>query len=87
MIIASDNGFFILRRLGPASAQVTLWLQDKVSILVGQLGDLDKQYSLRDVDDMHNGSFREYEDDQLRQMDEIHSKLIEYSQCILWLNL
>jgi hypothetical protein len=53
--IASDNDFFILRRFGPASARVALRLQDKVAVLVEQLRDLDKQYSLREADDIHNG--------------------------------
>jgi hypothetical protein len=57
--IASDPSFFVLRRFGTLNARVALSLQDEIAELETKLDFMDKRYSSRDVDDLHNGSFRD----------------------------
>src|SRR5437868_4632427 len=57
--IASEDDLFILRRFDTLNTRVALALQDEISELEEELGMLDKRYSSRDAEDVHNGTFRE----------------------------
>lgn len=57
--VASDPSFFVLRRFGTLNARVALSLQDEIAELEERLDHMDKKYSDRDTDDVHNGTFRE----------------------------
>jgi hypothetical protein len=81
-LLASENDFYIFRKFATLNSRIALALQDQLSELEEKLGDLDKQYSKRDAEDLHNGSFRDDREDRKELVGVICSKLIEYSQCL-----
>jgi hypothetical protein len=83
--IASDPSFFVLRRFGTLNVRVALSLQDEIAQLEEKLDFMDKSYSSRDVDDAHNGTFREEpfnqkDDRQDLIKKELPEKLAKYSK-------
>jgi hypothetical protein len=78
--LSSENDFLIFRRFGTASAHIALGLQDRVTVLENQLEALDKKYSLREAEDVHNGSFRQEEEDRAKVFEHLRKSLMEYSQ-------
>jgi hypothetical protein len=77
--IASENDFYILRRFASLNARVALTLQDQISVLEEQLDDLDQHCSRRDVEDLHNGSFRDDREERAALVEMIYEKLTKYS--------
>ncbi|KIN05273.1 hypothetical protein OIDMADRAFT_78820, partial [Oidiodendron maius Zn] len=77
--LASENDWLIFRRFGVESARVALGLQNRVSSFSHQLSSLDKKYSRRDAQDVHNGSFRGDQDDRKKVFDALHQSILEYS--------
>ena len=63
--ISSDNDFFFLRRFGSLHARVLLALQDEIAVCEERLHAIDYKYSRKEVQDIHNGSFRQ---------DEVHER-------------
>ncbi|KAG4436525.1 hypothetical protein IFR05_007999 [Cadophora sp. M221] len=77
--IASENDFYIVRRFAALNTRAALALQDKVSVLEEQLEDLDRTYSRRDTVDVHNGSFRDDQEERSELMSEIIEALTKYT--------
>lgn len=77
--VASDSDLLVLRRFGILNARIALALQNRLSELEEELGNLDKLYSSKSTEDVHNGSFRDDQEDRERLIWEIHSRLREYS--------
>lgn len=82
--IASDPNFFVLRRFGTLNARVALSLQDEIAQLEEKLDYMDKHYSDRTTQDVHNGTFRDEpftaEDDRQKLVREVlPEKLDKYS--------
>ncbi|KAH9224690.1 hypothetical protein DL95DRAFT_254615, partial [Leptodontidium sp. 2 PMI_412] len=69
--IASENDFYIVRRFAALNTRAALALQDRVSVLEEQLEELDRTYSRRDAVDVHNGSFRDDQEERSELMCEI----------------
>jgi len=80
--IASDNDFYIMRRFRALNARVALALQDELAILEEKLDKLDKHYSKREAEDLHNGSFRDDREDRTELVSTIREKLIQYSEYV-----
>lgn len=78
--IASDNDFYIVRQFASLNARVVLALQDQIAVLETNLDELDAQYSKRDAEDLHNGSFRDDRDDRTELIEKITTKLAKYSK-------
>ena len=78
--ISSENDFYIVRRFGSLNTRIALALQDQVSVLEEQLNELDKEYSRRDAQDLHNGSFRDDREDRTTLVEVICEKLMKYSK-------
>ena len=57
-------------------------LQDQIAILETNLDELDAQYSKRDAEDLHNGSFRDDREDRTKLIEKITTKLAKYSELI-----
>ncbi|KAL5317452.1 hypothetical protein ACEPPN_014547 [Leptodophora sp. 'Broadleaf-Isolate-01'] len=77
--IASENDFYIVRRFAALNTRAALALQDRVSVLEEQLEELDRTYSRRDAVDVHNGSFRDDQEERSELMCEIVEALTKYS--------
>jgi hypothetical protein len=69
--LSSENDFLIFRRFGSASTRIALRLQDKVTVLEDQLEALDQKYSSKEAHDVHNGSFRQEEEDRAKLLDDL----------------
>ena len=78
--LSTENDFLIFRRFSTVSTRVALMLQHQVSVLESKLNNLDTQYSKKDAIDVHNGSFRDDEDDRLEVLEELRLKLLDYSE-------
>lgn len=85
--IASENDFYIVRRFASLNTRVSLALQDQVTVLEEQLDELDKQYSRRDAEDLHNGTFRDDREDRTALVEKISEKLMKYSELNLCMNM
>jgi hypothetical protein len=83
--IASENDFYILRRFASLNVRVALSLQDQISVLEEQLDELDKHYSRRDAEDLHNGSFRDDREERTALVEMIYEKLTKYSTSVPFL--
>jgi len=81
--IASDNDFYIVRQFATLNVRIMLALQDQVSVLEDRLQELDVQYSRRNAEDLHNGSFRDDRQDRSNLIENISDKLIKYSEVLL----
>ncbi|KAF4628645.1 hypothetical protein G7Y89_g9509 [Cudoniella acicularis] len=81
--IASDNDFYIVRNFASLNTRITLALQDQISVLEADLEELDAQYSRRDAEDLHNGSFRDDREDRTELIEKITTKLAKYNEFIL----
>ena len=80
--IASDADFLLLRRFASSNTRTALMLQDQVALTEKELEELDRRYSRKDVEDVHNGCFRGDQEDRERLLQELKSKLTEYSEFI-----
>lgn len=78
--IASDNDFYVVRKFATLNTRVTLALQDEIVVLESDLDVLDAQYSKRDAENLHNGSFRDDRQDRNALIEKITSKLAKYSE-------
>lgn len=78
--IASDNDFYVVRKFATLNTRVTLALQDEIVVLESDLDVLDAQYSKRDAENLHNGSFRDDRQDRTALIEKITSKLAKYSE-------
>ena len=78
--ISSESDFLIFRRFAAASARIALSLQNEVSVLEQELENLDRKYSKREAEDVHNGSFREEQRDRGVVLRELHDGLVKYSE-------
>ena len=78
--IGSDADFLIVRRFSTLNARVLLSLQDQLSVLEEDLDVLDTNYSRKSASDVHNGSFRQDQEDREELISEILGKLKEYSE-------
>ena len=78
--LASENDWLIFRHFGVESARVALGLQNRVTCFADQLSKLDKKYSRREAEDVHNGSFRGDQEDRKKVFDALHQSLLEYSE-------
>ena len=81
--VASDPSFFVIRRFGTLNARVALSLQNEIVQLEERLDHLDKFYSDRGTDDIHNGTFQPFsnvKDDRLELVRRtLPEKLATYS--------
>lgn len=77
--LASENDFFIVRRFAALNTRVALALQDQVTVLEEKLSNLDREYSRRDAEDRHNGSFRDDFEERIALVEAIGEKLMKYS--------
>lgn len=80
--MSSESDFYILRRFGSLNARVALCLQDHLSVLEIELRDMDGRYSRRDAGKIHNGSFRDDQENQEERYElvkKIHAALTHYS--------
>ncbi|RYP39359.1 hypothetical protein DL767_002270 [Monosporascus sp. MG133] len=82
--ISSDDDIFILRRFSSLNVRVALALQDQISVLEEQLGELDRWHSRRNAVDVNNGSFR-HEPIEAREevLTKITKKISKYNEVIL----
>src|SRR5690349_5296972 len=78
--VSSTNDFFIFRQFSALNARVALLLQDQISVLEGTLDELDRKYSAKDFKDLHNGRFRNDEDDRAKVLETLTEKLKQYSK-------
>jgi hypothetical protein len=78
--LASETDFLVFRRFGVVSTRILLRLQDRVVVLQEKLEKLDRQFKARDVQDIHNGSFRQDHPDREKVLDELHVALSKYSE-------
>jgi hypothetical protein len=78
--LSSENDWLIFRRFGVESARVALGLQNRASGFAHQLSKLDKKYSRREAEDVHNGSFRGDQKDRKKVFDALHQSLLDYSE-------
>ena len=78
--IASENDFYIVRRFASLNTRIALALQDQVSVLEEELEALDARYSTRDAEDLHNGSFRDDQEDRAALVERIAENLMKYSE-------
>lgn len=78
--LASEDDFLIFRRFSTVSARIALRLQDRVAVLEEELAECDRKFDRRDAEDVHNGSFRQEQEERDRIVDDLHRRLIEYSQ-------
>lgn len=81
--ISSEDDWFVLRRFGTLNVRVALALQDEISVLEGQLKDLDESYSQRESPDRHNGRFRGDSEDRKTLTELISDKLYRYNAFVL----
>lgn len=78
--ISSDDDFFIIRRFGALTARIILALQDQISELEEELGNLEKKLKRYDSPAVHNGSFREETQTERAELVwKINRSLREYS--------
>ncbi len=78
--LASDSDFLIFRRFSSASARICLRLQDRVTLLQEELSKLDRRFGRREQEDIHNGSFRQEDDERGKVLDEMEAALSKYCQ-------
>jgi len=78
--IASDNDFYVVRKFASLNTRIALALQDQIAVLETDLDELDAQYSKRDAEDLHNGSFRNDQEDRTELIEKITTKLAKYSE-------
>jgi hypothetical protein len=62
--IASDADFLLFRRFASSNTRIALMLQDQVALTEKELEELDRRYSRKDVEDVHNGCFRGDQEDR-----------------------
>ncbi len=77
--LASENDFFIFRKFASLNSRIALRLQDQLSVLNGELEELDIRYSRKDAADVNNGSFRYDQVDRSELLERIQDKLVKYS--------
>lgn len=78
---ASNDNFFVVRQFNVLNVRVLLAMQDRLVRLEGSLLALDKQSSLVNGPDIHNGSLRRDETTERGLLlKEIQSALLEYSK-------
>jgi mannose-6-phosphate isomerase class I len=82
--ISSENDFYILRGFRSLNTRIALAQQDQIAVLEQRLMELDTEYSRRDAEDLHNGSFRNDRDDRTELVDLIIEKLSLYSRSSSW---
>jgi hypothetical protein len=78
--LASETDFLVFLRFGGISARTLLRLQDRVVVLQEKLEKLDRQLKRRETEDIHNGSFRQDNEDREKVLNEIQIALSEYSK-------
>lgn len=84
--ISSENDFYILRGFKALNSRIALAQQDQIVVLEERLKELDAEYSRRDAEDRHNGSFRGDRRDRTELVDLIAEKLSIYSKRF-WLSI
>lgn len=78
--LASENDFFIFRKFALLNSRTALALQDQLSVLEGELEELDKRYSKKSASDVNNGSYRDDQADREELLGNIYDKLVKYSE-------
>jgi hypothetical protein len=76
--IASNPDLFILKMFAPESTRLALWLQYHVSEASEGLERIDMRHSQRDVEDIHNGSFRDDPGDRRRVLETLLAAISRY---------
>jgi hypothetical protein len=76
--IASNPDLFILRRFAPEITRLALWLQYHISEASEGLERIDERHSQRDVEDIHNGSFRDDPEDRRRALETLLAAISRY---------
>ncbi|KAJ8126334.1 hypothetical protein O1611_g7303 [Lasiodiplodia mahajangana] len=82
-IIASEDDFFILRRFNSLNVRIALFLQDEIVVLESKLAELDERTSRKSSEDIHNGSFRQDQNDRTTVLNEIRKAILKYNEFIL----
>jgi hypothetical protein len=70
----------VFRRFSTVSIRIALRLQDRVGVLEEELSACDRVLSSKEAQDIHNGSFRQEDDERERILDDIQKALLEYSK-------
>ncbi|KAJ8112218.1 hypothetical protein ONZ43_g5440 [Nemania bipapillata] len=79
-LIASEDDFFILRRFNLLNIRVALLLQDEIAVLENELDEIDEKASRKDSEDVHNGSFRQDQDDRMIVLNKIRKQIMKYKE-------
>lgn len=80
--LCSDTDFLVFQRFDVASTRLILRLQDRVSILQERLEKLDRQLNRREAEDIHNGSFRQQDEEREKVLDKLQIALFDYSESL-----
>ena len=78
--IASEDDFYIFRRYQVLNARAILLMQDEIAVLEEELAQLDAAYSRKSAQDLHNGRFRDDQEDRSVLLQTISEKLYRYSK-------
>lgn len=79
-LVASEDDFFILRRFNTISIRIALHLQDEIAVLENELAEIDERNSRKDSEDVHNGSFRQDQNDRTAVLNKTRQRLLKYSE-------
>lgn len=79
-LVASEDDFFILRRFDSLNIRIALLLQDEIVVLESELAKIDERTSRKDSEDVHNGSFRQDQDDRTAVLNKIRQRILKYSE-------
>ncbi|KAI0864928.1 hypothetical protein F4860DRAFT_383945 [Xylaria cubensis] len=82
-LVASEDDFFILRRFNSLNVRIALLLQDEIVVLENELAEIDGRSSRKDSDDLHNGSFRQDQNDRTAVLHKIRQRMLKYNEFVL----
>ena len=78
--LGSDDDLYILRQFSSLNIRIALALQDEISALDQELLEMDRQHSKKESEDVHNGTFRDDQQDRSELIRVIAKKLRLYSK-------
>ncbi|KAI1742669.1 hypothetical protein F4680DRAFT_411389 [Xylaria scruposa] len=82
-LVASEDDFFILRRFNSLNVRIALLLQDEIVVLENELAEIDGRASRKDSEDLHNGSFRQDQNDRIAVLHQIRQRMLKYNEFVL----
>ncbi|KAI8630363.1 hypothetical protein F5Y19DRAFT_429802 [Xylariaceae sp. FL1651] len=82
-LVASEDDFFILRRFNSLNVRITLLLQDEIAVLENKLAEIDERNSKKDSEDVHNGSFRQDQNDRTAVLNKVRQRILKYNEFVL----